>query len=111
MIKQVLAFTLCAFAGLFVLNNNAMAVPQSDMNGSFDSYKDNFVTALWKTYPGFASSVGYHKYDNVLTVPDATERDGEIKFCNEQLNILKQFNLPDLSDNNKTDYHLIENFL
>lgn len=77
----------------------------------FGGYKDRFVEALWKQYPGWASSVGYHKYDNVLVVPDGHSREAELKFCKAHLDSLKKFRLADLSDDNKTDYHLIENQL
>ena len=90
--------------------NNLMAKDQN-MDKRFDDYKEQFVLALWRVYPGWASSVGYHKYDNVLVVPDALSREREVKFNKEQLEQLKKFKLSELSDANKTDYHLIENQL
>ena len=77
----------------------------------FNIYKGNFVLQLWKVYPGWASSVGYHKYDNVLVVPDDNSRKREMAFCSANLDSLKKFDLTDLSDANKTDYYLIENQL
>lgn len=77
----------------------------------FDRYKEQFVERLWELYPGWASSQGYHKYDSVLTVPDETQRTKEMAFCKANLDSLKQFDLQNLSDNNQTDYHLIESQL
>jgi uncharacterized protein (DUF885 family) len=83
----------------------------ANTNARFDNYKENFVLELWKTYPSWASSVGYHKYDSVLVIPDDASRNRELAFCKAQLDSLKKFKLAELSDLNKIDYHLIENQL
>ncbi len=77
----------------------------------FDHYKEQFIERLWELYPGWASSQGYHKYDSVLVVPDEAQRSREMAFCRANLDSLKQFDLQRLSDNNQTDYHLIESQL
>lgn len=82
-----------------------------NQDANFDAYKERFVEQLWALYPGWASSIGFHKYDSVLVIPNETQRIKELVFCKEQLDSLKQFDLKALSDNNKTDYHLIENQL
>ena len=86
------------------------ATPGND-NDAFNKYKENFVLAMWKVYPGWASSVGYHKYDSILVVPDAASRTKEVNFCEAQLKALHAFSLSNLNGNNQTDYHLIENQL
>ncbi|MFL5763982.1 MAG: DUF885 domain-containing protein [Bacteroidia bacterium] len=83
----------------------------ADLNPAFDTYKNNFIEELWKVYPGWASSQGYHKYDSVLVVPDDAERAKEIAFAKANLDSLKKFDLAGLSDNNKTDHHMIGNQL
>lgn len=75
----------------------------------FDKYKENFVEALWKLYPGWASSIGYHKYDSILTIPNQQNRDKLLAFAKANLDSLKSFDLTKLSDNNKTDYFMMEN--
>jgi uncharacterized protein (DUF885 family) len=82
-----------------------------DENPGFDRYKEQFIESLWKVYPGWASSVGYHKYDSVLVIPDAASRQKELEFAEANLDSLKSFSLDGLSDNNKTDYYMIENQL
>ncbi len=77
----------------------------------FDRYKEQFIERLWALYPGWASSQGYHNYDSVLVVPDEAQRDREMAFCKANLDSLKQFDLQRLSDNNQTDYRLIESQL
>lgn len=80
-------------------------------NESFERYKQQFVEELWKIYPGWASSIGYHRYDSVLTVPSEAQREKEIAFNNAQLDSLKKFNAEKLSDQNKTDILMIRDFL
>ena len=81
------------------------------MNASFDTFKDKFILELWKVYPEWASSQGYHKYDSVLVIPDEAARTREMAFSKAYLDSLKTFDLKNLSDNNKTDYYMIENQL
>ncbi len=83
----------------------------ADMNPQFDKYKEWFIENLWKTYPGWASSMGFHKYDSVLVIPNNETRIKEISFANVNLDSLKSFDIESLSDNNKTDYYMIENQL
>ncbi|MFY9307551.1 MAG: DUF885 domain-containing protein [Bacteroidia bacterium] len=82
-----------------------------NINPRFDSYKNNFIEALWKVYPTWASSQGYHKYDSILVVPDEASRAKELAFVKANLDSLKTFDINGLSDNNKTDYYMIENQL
>lgn len=77
----------------------------------FNNYKERFIEELWRQYPGWASSQGYHKYDSILVVPNEAARQAELVFCKANLDSLKNFDLNALSDNNKTDYYLIENQL
>jgi uncharacterized protein (DUF885 family) len=90
-------------------NNKQPAV--KDQNASFDAYKERFVEALWKQYPAWASSQGYHKYDSVLVVPDAASREAEIAFAQAQLDSLKAYDKASLNDNNRTDYLIMQNQL
>ena len=80
-------------------------------NQNFDQYKTNFINNLWDLYPNWASSIGFHKSDSILTIPDETQRNKEIAFAKSQLDSLHLFNLDSLNNQNKTDYYLIENQL
>lgn len=79
-----------------------------NQDATFNAYKERFVLHLWKQYPGWASSLGFHNYDSILVIPNQDARNGELAFCKANLDSLKSFDLNSLSDNNKTDYHLIE---
>lgn len=89
----------------------AHAQPSKTENARFDVYKGNFVEKLWKINPSWASSVGYHKYDDVLIVPDAASRATELSFCKKELDTLKTFNVNNLTDANRTDYLMIQSYL
>jgi uncharacterized protein (DUF885 family) len=80
-------------------------------NPAFENYKAEFIEDLWKVYPNWASELSYHKYDSVLTVPDAANDELQLKFIAANLDSLKKYELKELSDNNKTDYYMIENEL
>ncbi|MFH6959986.1 DUF885 domain-containing protein [Flavobacterium aquidurense] len=96
---------------LFSCNKSTKSNEDKALDGKFDKYKDGFVTSLWKINPGWASGVGYHKYDSILSVPDANEEKIQLEFVNAQLDSLKQYNVDNLSDNNKTDFYIIKNQL
>jgi uncharacterized protein (DUF885 family) len=96
---------------LFSCNKSSKSNEDKALDKKFDTYKDGFVTALWKISPEWASSVGYHKLDSVLVVPDDKQDKIELDFANAQLDSLKKFDIENLSDNNKTDFHLIKNQL
>ena len=83
----------------------------ADMNPQFDKYKEQFIESLWEIYPGWASSQGYHKYDSILIIPTDEARAKELAFAQANLDSLKSFDINGLSDNNKTDYYMIENQL
>ena len=78
---------------------------------SFETYKNYFVEQLWKTYPEWASSVGYHAYDSVMSINDEAHRKMEMDFLHAQLDSLKKYDVNQLSSNNKTDYQLMLNQL
>ena len=80
-------------------------------NQNFDAYKENFINSLWTIYPNWASSIGFHKNDSLLTIPDDAQRKKEIAFAESQLDSLKLFNIDSLNNQNKTDFYLIENQL
>ena len=77
----------------------------------FDRYKERFVDSLWYYNPGWASSVGFHKYDEVLLIPTAARRQIENKAAARGLKELRGFDFAALSPNNQTDYLLMVNQL
>ena len=107
MIMKKVILSVIALLGLMQHVN-----AQTDMNEQFNKYKEGFVLDMWKVYPAWASSVGYHKYDSVLIVPNDASRTKEVAFCKAELKKLQsQFELGSLNEANQIDYHLIENQL
>ncbi len=97
---------------LFSCNSNEKEISSNkDVDNEFNSFKERFVISLWKQYPEWATSQGFHNYDSLLTIPTPEYRDKENRFVNSMLDSLKLFNLELLSANNKTDFRLIENQL
>ncbi len=81
------------------------------LNDAFNSYKETFVEELWKVYPNWASSQGYHKYDDKLSVLSDERITEELNFSRSHLDSLKNYEPSLLFPNNRTDYYLIENQL
>ena len=103
--------SIFAISLLFSCNKSGKSNEDKALDGKFDKYKDGFLTSLWKINPGWASGVGYHKYDSILSIPDANGEKIQLDFINAQLDSLKQYNVENLSDNNKTDFQMIKNQL
>ncbi len=80
-------------------------------DAQFNAYKEQFVLSLWKLYPNWASGQGFHNYDSVLIIPNEAQRNLELAFSKNNLDSLKNYPLAALSNNNKTDYYMIENQL
>lgn len=103
-----------SFACVLLLTSCGNKTEQNTIDNqdkNFDAFKERFVESLWKQFPGWASGQGYHKYDSILVIPNETSRNSDLLFCKNYLDSLKSFDLNSLSDNNKTDYHMIEDQL
>ncbi len=105
----LLAIASVLFASCGQNKNSNQQNDNSDQH--FDSYKNSFIEKLWKVYPVWAASQGYHNYDSILIVPSEASRALENEFAKANLDSLKSYDLQKLSSNNKTDYYLIENQL
>jgi uncharacterized protein (DUF885 family) len=82
---------------------------QAKDDGAFTLYENNFLDGLWKLNPDWATSVGYHKYDSLLVIPDDKSRDKMINFTKVEIDSLSRFDVGTLSQNNKIDYQLMQN--
>src|SRR3954465_11650145 len=78
-------------------------------NNSFSVYEDHFLDALWKLDPDRATSVGYHKYDSLLVIPDDKSRDKLLTFAKVQIDSLSRFEVNTLIEANRIDHHLMQN--
>jgi len=107
--KKILTLALLIIAGFGC--NSKKTENAGDQNQQFDQFKNAFVERMWEIYPGWASSQGYHKFDSVMFVPNAEYDTKQLAFANANLDSLKSYELKNLSDNNKTDFYMIENQL
>ena len=107
--KKIIVSISLAFLLFSCSKNEKVTNKNADKN--FDSYKEYFVNNLWKMNPDWASSQGFHKYDSVLIVPNKANRELQIESSKAQLDSLAKYDLESLSDNNKTDYHMMKNLL
>ena len=77
---------------------------------TFETFKGDFMDKLWATYPGWATSQGWHKYDSVLVIPNAASRQAELKFADWVDAQLKNYKFEELSANDKTDYRIVQTY-
>ncbi|KAA5548225.1 DUF885 domain-containing protein [Adhaeribacter rhizoryzae] len=77
----------------------------------FQAFKDRLVLKFWKLHPDWASTQGFHKYDHVLIIPTPERREAEIRSYKAFTKELESFPLQQLSQNNQTDYLMLQNFL
>lgn len=78
----------------------------------FTTWKETiFIDSLWATFPEWASSQGYHKHDAILHVPDEATKARAIGFTDWVDQKLQAIDFEKLSDLNKTDYSLLQNFV
>ncbi|MCF8461225.1 MAG: DUF885 domain-containing protein [Flavobacteriales bacterium] len=77
----------------------------------FKSFEDRFILEFWKQNPGWASYVGFHEYDSLLTAPTEENRLAEVAFCNAYLDSLKLFDESKLSKTELTDLMMIRDQL
>tara|TARA_R110002096_G_scaffold169779_6_gene341556 strand:- start:129 stop:1913 length:1785 start_codon:yes stop_codon:yes gene_type:complete len=78
---------------------------------AFETFKIEFIEALWKANPVWASYEGFHKYDSVLTIPNETNRKANLQFSEDWLSRLNSFEIDSLESLDLIDYRLIENYL
>ena len=93
-------------------NKNTTSATTSDADKAFTDWKENvFMDSMWYTSPVSASVQGYHKYDAQMNVPDSADAKRTLAFADYVEGKLKSFSYDGLSDLNKTDYKLIENYV
>jgi uncharacterized protein (DUF885 family) len=107
--KLKLLLSICVLTTIYSCKNTAPEDTSSDE--AFNRYKESFIEDLWKHFPLRASSVGYHKYDTMLIVPDHAAREAELAFVEGHLKSLNKIDEKKLSDNNVTDYLMIRDQL
>jgi uncharacterized protein (DUF885 family) len=97
---------------VYACKKDGGSLPQGQVdNDAFTIYETHFLDALWKLDPNWATSVGYHKYDSLLVIPNSSSRSAMINFTKVQMDSLAKYNPGTLSEGNRMDYKLIQNQL
>ncbi|HVI46475.1 MAG TPA: DUF885 domain-containing protein [Chitinophaga sp.] len=111
--KLILCATVAAIAASCNNGNSSGGSNATDstLNNAFSAYEQRFIETLWKENPEWATNVGYHKYDSVLTVPDNATAQQRLASAKQQLDSLHAFDMNKLSDANRIDFQLMENYL
>ncbi|MDP9078360.1 MAG: DUF885 domain-containing protein [Bacteroidota bacterium] len=111
MIKKLLFFACLIFSLLIGCKKDGSSTGplQGKDDAAFTVYENSFLEGLWKLNPDWATSVGYHKYDSLLFVPDDKIRDKMVTFAKVQIDSLSRFEITQLSEGNRMDYHLMQN--
>ncbi|ASU35873.1 DUF885 domain-containing protein [Mucilaginibacter xinganensis] len=110
MIKKLLFMAcLCYFALTGCKKDASQGPLQGKDDAAFDIYENSFLEGFWKLNPDWATSIGYHKYDSLLFVPDDKNREKMITFAKVQIDSLSRFEVNTLSDANRMDYHIMQN--
>ena len=79
----------------------------ADPNQAFaQEFGDRFFKAYWPLHPDQAIAVGYYQVADRLTVLDARERAGELRFLDRQLARLHSYQPDTLDDAHRTDQAL-----
>jgi uncharacterized protein (DUF885 family) len=110
-IKKLLftaALIITAFSGC-KKDGQSVGPLQGKDDAAFAVYENSFLEGLWKLNPDWATSVGYHKYDSLLVIPNDQSRDKIVNFAKVQIDSLSRFEVNTLNDANKIDYHLMQN--
>jgi len=78
-------------------------------DAAFNEYEKKFLDEFWKLNPDWGTSVGYHKYDSVLLIPDKKNREKLIRFAKVQLDSLGRYTSANFLEVNKMDYAILQN--
>lgn len=106
-----LILPILALVFLSSCNKSTKSAEIGDDNKKFDQYKDRFINSFWELNPDWAASLGNHKLDSVLIVPNSDSFKKQLDFADANLDSLKHYSVENLSDNNKTDFYMIKNQL
>ena len=111
--KKLILLSIIMGALFSACHNNTPAVDtMKDADKSFTYWKENvFMDSMWRLSPVAASVQGYHKFDSMINVPDSTAKMKDLAFVDSVEGKLKSYSYDQLSDLNKTDYKLIENYV
>jgi uncharacterized protein (DUF885 family) len=102
---------LLAAALALLISYSCSAAPLSAEDKRFTAFVEAVLDGYWKLNPEEAFAVGYYKYADRASIPDAAARAEELKFDAESLTALARFDPNALSVSNRVDLVLLRNKL
>lgn len=115
MMRPPRRFTLLALAACLSWQQAAAAPAApaaTDANQAFAlEFGDRFFKAYWPLHADEAIAVGYYAVADRLNVPDAAERQRDLRFLDAELARLHRYAPQSLDDAHRTDQALLENEL
>lgn len=109
MIKKLLFFLLLTAIFAACKKDSMAPVNGSVDDAAFNDYEKHFLDEFWKLNPDWGTSVGYHKYDSILLIPDKKYRTKLVDFAKIQLDSLGKFQPTTFLQTNKMDYAIMQN--
>ncbi|MEI5638930.1 MULTISPECIES: DUF885 domain-containing protein [unclassified Pseudoalteromonas] len=110
-LAMAMGLTGCSLSPANSQDAAAQASVAMTPSAQFSQFSEQFIAALWQQYPEASLWAGYGKYDDIITIPNQAARTASVAFSKAWLAKLAAFDIEQLSDNQKIDYHLIENRL
>ena len=109
--KKILVISLVAV--LFACESKKVetSAEESKPEQSFETFKADYIDAMWQMNPISASYQGVHDYDNQLPILDEKRDQAELEFANQWLTSLEEFDYESLSELDQIDFHLIKDNL
>lgn len=109
MIKKLLILFLIAAVFAACKKDSTIAPMGSVDDAAFNEYEKHFLDEFWKLNPDWATTVGYHKYDSILLIPDKKNREKLLNFTKVQLDSLGKYSPDKFLETNKMDYAIMQN--
>lgn len=81
------------------------------LNNGFREYCNQFIDSLWSKDPVWATSIGYHKYDSLLPLPDKKQQSAYLSFLKSRLDSLGAFDQEQLNPSHQIDWLMVKNFM
>lgn len=75
----------------------------------FQLHVAQVLDEMWREFPEFGVRMGFYKYADQMTVPDAARRDRTLAFYERQLAALARFEASALNASNQVDLDLMKN--
>jgi len=92
-------------------NTKPTGVTDDTLNTNFKQYSDKFIEALWLQEPEWATNVGYHEHDAILTIPDSNAHNNALLFIQTHLDSIKKYDLSKLTPSHQIDLQMMQNYL